>query len=233
MHVWCQYSLHDLPASVLFLGWCVHGKFPCPRCKAAIKFHGLEKGHKYSCFNLHRQFLDPDHPFTKDMKNFIKGKIVEHSAPPKMTGEQVRAQLNALERDPERPGYFLGYGEQHTWTHRPSFWDLPYFDKLELALKIEVMHTEKNIGMAFFGTMFDIPKKTKDNIIARVDQNKLCDRPKLNMWQPEGRKNWRKPEASFVLRREQRREIFLWFKTLMFPDGYAANLKRGGNLEKL
>ena len=30
MHVWYQYSMHDLPAYGLFCAWCVHGKFPCP-----------------------------------------------------------------------------------------------------------------------------------------------------------------------------------------------------------
>jgi len=29
MFVWYQYSLHDLPAFAIFVGWCVHGKFPC------------------------------------------------------------------------------------------------------------------------------------------------------------------------------------------------------------
>ena len=27
MHVWYQYSMHDLPAYALFAGFCVHGKF--------------------------------------------------------------------------------------------------------------------------------------------------------------------------------------------------------------
>jgi hypothetical protein len=53
------------------------------------------------------------------------------------------------------------------------------------------------------------------------------------MQPPKGGKNWRKPKASFVLTRDQRREILLWFKTLMFPDGYAANLKRAANLDTL
>jgi hypothetical protein len=30
MHVWYQYSMHDLlPMYGLFCAWCVHGKFPC------------------------------------------------------------------------------------------------------------------------------------------------------------------------------------------------------------
>jgi hypothetical protein len=35
------------------------------------------------------------------------------------------------------------------------------------------------------------------------------------------------------LSREQRREVLEWIKTLMFPDGYAVNLRRGVNLSTL
>jgi len=38
MYVWYHYSLHDLPAYGIFCGWCTHGKFPCPTCKATLQF---------------------------------------------------------------------------------------------------------------------------------------------------------------------------------------------------
>ena len=75
--------------------------------------------------------------------------------------------------------------------------------------------------------------KTKDNVKARVDQARLCNRPKLDMVPPGGRKSWRKSKADFILTRAQRREVLEWFQTLMFPDGYATNLKRGVNLATL
>ena len=63
MRVWYMYSLHDLLAYAIFCGWCVHGKFPCPVCKAALMFIWLRKGGKYSWFDKHRQFLPLDHPY--------------------------------------------------------------------------------------------------------------------------------------------------------------------------
>ena len=98
-------------------------------------------------------------------------------------------------------------------------WNLPYFDDLLLPHNIDVMHTEKNIAEVIFGTIMDIHNKTKDNIKARVDQTRLCDRPKLDMAPPRADKPWRKPKADFVLTRAQRREVLEWFLTLMFPDG--------------
>ena len=62
---------------------------------------------------------------------------------------------------------------------------------------------------------------------------RLCNRPKLDMTPPEGEKSWRKPKADFILTRAQRREVLEWFQTLMFPDVYAVNLKRGVNLATL
>jgi hypothetical protein len=43
MHVWYQYSMHDLPAYRLFCAWCVHGKFPCPVCTEALRFIWLKR----------------------------------------------------------------------------------------------------------------------------------------------------------------------------------------------
>jgi hypothetical protein len=94
------------------------------------------------------------------------------------------------------------------------------------------MHTEKNIAEALFVTLFGIEGKSKDNTKARVDQEVLCDRPLQNMQEPKGKQNWMKPKAWFNLGRPAMMEIILWVKMqFMFPDGYAANLKRGASLE--
>jgi hypothetical protein len=54
MRVWYQYSMHDFLAYGIFSAWCVHGKFPCPICKTAIRFIWLQKGDRYSSFDKHR-----------------------------------------------------------------------------------------------------------------------------------------------------------------------------------
>jgi hypothetical protein len=41
---------------------------------------------------------------------------------------------------------------------------------------------------------------------------------------------WRRSKANFVLTSAQRREVLEWMHTLIFPDGYATNLRRGVNL---
>jgi hypothetical protein len=75
-------------------------------------------------------------------------------------------------------------------------------------------------------------KKSKDNPKARVDMATLCDRPKQEMQPPRGGKKLTRPKADFILAKKHRREVLEWIQTLMFPNGYAANL-RGVNLSTL
>ena len=147
MHVWYQYSMHDFLAYGIFSDWCVHGKFPCPLCKDRLRFIWLKKGGKYSSFDKHRQFLSPEHPFRQDTKNFTKGVVVTEPAPQMMTGAEVHAQIDALVENQEGDG-FVGYSEEHMWTHKSGLTRLPYFDDLLMPHYIDVMHTEKNVAEA-------------------------------------------------------------------------------------
>jgi hypothetical protein len=192
-----------------------------------MRFIWLKKGGKYLSFDQHRQFLDSNHPFRQDTKNFRKGVIVMDPRLHLKTGAEVHAQIDALL--PNEEGGFVGYGEQHMWTHKSGLTRLPYFDDLLLPHNIDVMHTEKNIVEALWATLMDTDK-SKDNPKARVDLATLCDRPQQVMRPPTNGKSWKRPKADFILKPEQRREVLRWIKALMFPDGYAVNLSRGVNL---
>jgi hypothetical protein len=109
MHVWYHYSLHDFLAYGIFCAWCVHGKFPCLVCKAAVRFTWLKRGGKFSLFYQHHQFLPLDHPFRQDIKNFMKGVEVTDPAPQIMTGAEIHAEIEALKVDKEKGG-FIRYG---------------------------------------------------------------------------------------------------------------------------
>ena len=83
----------------------------------------MQKGGKYSSFDKHRQFLPLDHAFKRDIKNFTKGVVVTDPAPPIMTGAAVHEQIDGLVVNLE--GGFVGYGEQHMWTHKSGLTRLP------------------------------------------------------------------------------------------------------------
>ena len=59
-------------------------------------FIWLRKGGKYSSFDKHRQFLPIDHPFRRDIKNFMKGVVVDEPPPQMMSGVVVREWLQSL-----------------------------------------------------------------------------------------------------------------------------------------
>lgn len=126
----------------------------------------------------------------------------------------------------------MGYGETHNWTHVAGLTKLPYYEDLKLPHNIDVMHTEKNVAESVFHTVLNIPEKTKDNVKARVDQERLCDRKNLNMRPPQpNRRNWVKPHADFYLVATQKKEAFSWLKYVVrFPDSYASKISNGVNL---
>jgi hypothetical protein len=123
-------------------------------------------------------------------------------------------------------GGFVGYGEQHMWTHKSGLTWLPYYDDMFLPHNIDVMHT-KNVTEALWATIMNILDKSKDNVKARVDPTVLCDRPNQEMKPHSGGNTWRRPKANFILSKVQRKEVLQWIKMLMFPDGYVAKLSRG------
>ena len=145
-----------------------------------------------------------------------------------MTSIMLHTQIDALQVN--EAGGYVGYGEKHVWPQISGLWRLPYINDLLLPHNIDVMHTEKNLGEALFRIVMDIPDKTKDNIKARVDLAMLCDRQRYEMKTPRPGRQWRKTPADFVLTKPPKKEALEWIQKLQFPDGYAANLRRGVNL---
>jgi hypothetical protein len=161
--------------------WCVEGTFPCPIYKEAMRFTWLKKGGKYSSFDKHRQFLPLDHPFREDIKSFTKSVKVTDPRPRLRTRAEVHAQIDALV--PNEEGGFVGYGEEHMWTHKSGLTRLSYFDDLLLPHNIGIMHSEKKTAEALWATLMDTDK-SKYNPKARVDLGTLCNRPNLEMQPP-------------------------------------------------
>jgi hypothetical protein len=233
MKIWFHYSMHDMPGYALVCGWCTAGKWPCPVCRHLLEFLWLNAGHKYSAFDTNRRFLKRRHRFREDKKNFTKGKFVrEEKKIPTFDGAAVDAELRALVPAAGNGPGFQGYGVTHNWTHVAGLTQLEYYKDLELPHNIDVMHTEKNVAESLFHTILNIPGKSKDNVKARVDVEKLCDRKRLHMQPPDRhRKNWFKPNADFCLDSLQKKEAFKWLKyVVMFPDGYCSNMSKGVNL---
>jgi len=80
-----MWTISDFPAYSMLSGWSTAGNLACPYCMEETQSFRLKHGRKTSWFDCHRMFLDQNHPFRRDRKNFRKGKTVQRSPPPYRT----------------------------------------------------------------------------------------------------------------------------------------------------
>jgi hypothetical protein len=64
---------------------------------------------------------------------------------------------------------FVGYREEHNWTHKYVLWELMYAKALILMHNIDVMHQKHNVGESILSTCKAFTDKIKDNNKARND----------------------------------------------------------------
>ena len=86
------------------------------------------------------------------------------------------------------------------------------------------MHIEKNVFNNIMHTIFDIPRKTKDNMNAWKDLHILCD--SLGIDVPYDNTVPCKPKTKYILKKNEKFKICSWVKSLRFLDSYTSNLGR-------
>jgi hypothetical protein len=105
----------------------------------------LKFGVKISYFDCHRCFLPLDHKFRLDNDTFKKGNIVLEGPPRRLSDSEIIDMLDNLVLNKEGNG-FIGYGNDHNWTHKYALWELSYTKVLILMHNIDVIHHECNVG---------------------------------------------------------------------------------------
>jgi hypothetical protein len=70
---------------------------------------------------------------------------------------------------------FVGYENEHNWTHKCALWELLYAKMLILMHNIDDMHQECNVGESILSTCMTFADKTKDNHKAMKDLAQLCN----------------------------------------------------------
>jgi hypothetical protein len=133
------WSVHDFKVYNIFLGWSCNGLLTYPICMKETSCFHLKFGGKISYFDCHRCFLPLDHKFRLDRDTFKKGNIVLEGPPRHLSGAKIAEMLDNLVLNKEGNG-FVGYGNDHNWTHKCALWELPYAKALILMHNIDVMH---------------------------------------------------------------------------------------------
>ncbi|XP_078169522.1 uncharacterized protein LOC144563939 [Carex rostrata] len=197
----------------------------------------LKHGGKFTRWGCHRCLLPLDHPFRRDKKNFMKGKVNFDRPPRTVSGEERLAMVSKLGKMKWGKQYdhdqFKGYSETHHWTKKSIFWSLPYWKDNLLQHNIDMMHLEKNFCENLIYTLLGMGKKNKDNEKARKDLAVLCDRANQNLiTDPNNPGKLRKPKAPFTLSPENKRKVLIWLKeSVRFRDGYASSWSNCVNLK--
>ncbi|XP_042967343.1 uncharacterized protein LOC122300620 [Carya illinoinensis] len=224
LHAALLWTINDFPALGNLSGWSTKGKLACPPCNADTDSTWLKYGRKHSYMG-HRRFLPLDHIWRR-RKNLFNGKE-DHRLPPQvLSGSDILSQLYMLDD--------LQFGKSRrkrkrradelNWTKSSIFFKLPYWSTLMLRHNLDVMHIEKNITDNIFGTLMNIPGKTKDTINARRDLEILGVRKELHLKREGERVTL--PHASYTLQGVERTKFCEWLVDVKFPDGFAANISR-------
>jgi hypothetical protein len=77
----------------------------------------LKFGGKFCYFDCHRHFLPLDHSFRLDSDAFKKGNIVLEGLARCLSGPEIADMLDNLVLKENRDE-FVGYGNEHNWTHK-------------------------------------------------------------------------------------------------------------------
>ncbi|XP_058076314.1 uncharacterized protein LOC131224884 [Magnolia sinica] len=188
----------------------------------------------------HRRFLDRDHRYRHDKRNF-NGKLELREVPKQLSGNEVLAEVSKINiifgkkfdtkvgkkrnRDNNKEK-----GKASCWKKRSIFFDLPYWAGNMLRHSLDVMHIEKNVYNNVLGTLLNIDGKTKDNVKSHLDLQEIKIRRTLHPKQRPSDKTYL-PPACFTMANKEKNDFCRVIKNMKVPDGYASNISRCTNLK--
>ena len=93
------------------------------------------------------------------------------------------------------------------------------------------MHIEKNVCESIYGTLLNIPGKTKDGVNARLDLQEMGLRKDLAPKQ-QGNRTFL-PPACYTLSKQEKKLFCKCLADLKVPDGYSSNFRNLVSMEDL
>ncbi|KAL4038879.1 hypothetical protein IC575_002515 [Cucumis melo] len=176
-------------------------------------------------FMRHRRYLPQNHVWRRSRLH--DGKVERKAPPLVMNEDEILEQLDQLEfpvmskhpsiQDKKRKRAL-------NWTKKSIFFNLPYWSRLLLRHKLDVMYIEKNVCDNLVGTLLNIEGKMKDTTNALLDLQDLKKRKDLHLVEVGNRLV--KPHASYTLTTSERVEFCKFLKSVKFLDGFVSNISR-------
>ncbi|GKA99060.1 putative transposase-associated domain-containing protein [Tanacetum coccineum] len=198
-------------------GWSTKGEYACPVCAFDKSSKWLEHGRKW-CYMGHRRWLQHDHCWRKDTKSFDGDEELRY-APAHRSGEDILNHLDHID--------FLNENvDKSPWKKKSIFFKLPYWKHLLLPHSLDVMHIEKNMCDNIIGTLLAQQGKSKDNMKARLDLQKMGIRKELHPRKHPRSDNMYIPQACYVMTQDEKDVFLQTLKSIKPPDEYSSNISR-------
>nr|AAT85225.1 hypothetical protein [Oryza sativa Japonica Group] len=175
----------------------------------------------------HHRFLAANHPVRK------KGKHFEHKAdhrtkPKHRSGKTVFAMVKDLKvvfgKGPGSQPIESEDGHTTMWKKNSIFWELPYWEFLDVRHAIDVMHLTKNLCVKLLGFL-GVYGKSKDTLEARNDLKHMEQCGDLHPKPKEKGSHYLSP-ASYTLSKVEKESMFECLESIKVPSGYSTNIKR-------
>ncbi|KAL0560440.1 hypothetical protein IC582_000845 [Cucumis melo] len=216
------WTINDFPAYGDLSGWSTKGYQACPICmgdRSSFEIRGRIS------FMGHRRYLPQNHVWRRSRLH--DGKVERKAPPMVMNGDEILEQLDQLEFPVMSKHPSIQDKKKKralNWTKKSIFFNLPYWSRLLLRHKLDVMLIEKNVCDNLIGTLLNIEGKTKDTTNARLDLQDLKIRKDLHLVEVGNRLV--KPHASYTLTTSERVEFCKFLKSVKFADGFVSNISR-------
>jgi len=214
-------TINDWPALSNISGQSNKGYNACTHCLDDTESIYLNRCKK-NVYLGHRRFLPRQHNLRKRGKHF-NGKADHRTKPKERSGVDVFDMVKDL-----KVIFGKGPGGQSVpqaadkrapmWKKKSIFWELEYWEVLDVRSAIDVMHVTKNLCVNLLGFLGVYGKKSKDTKEAREDQQRLKDPEDRHPERFEGR-------ASYALTKEEKDIFFECLNSIKVPSGFSSNIK--------
>nr|XP_043619644.1 uncharacterized protein LOC122591440 [Erigeron canadensis] len=219
-------TINDFPAYGNLSGYSTKGKKACPVCQDDTYALRLNHCRKH-VFMGHRWYLTRYHPYRKLDAKLFDGQTAPMNAPKPLKGKAVYSQVKDI-------NIVFGKGQKSLdgiWKKKSIFWELPYWEHLQVRHCLDVMHIEKNVCDSLIGLLLNIQGKTKDGINVRKDMVDLGIRPELAPVE-KGKHIWL-PTACYTMSKKEKMSFCKCLHGVKVPSGYSANIKKLVSLKDL
>ena len=109
------------------------------------------------------------------------------------------------------------------WKKKSIFWELPYWEVLDVRHAIDVIHLTKNLCVNLIAFL-RVYGKTKDIVEARQELQRMEERDTLHPQQRDNGREYLSP-ASYTLSKEEKKSMFDCLSSIKVPSGYSSNIK--------